>query len=217
MSDHLALIAGDYFSCVCRNCGKYFPSKRSESKICGYCDNGESTVYIGIDPGVTGAIGMIGDDWQAVHDLPIVEMYGRKTVDIGKVFTLCDFDCNRLIMIETPLWFKHDGRNPSSLSWYNFGRLTSSFANWNEVSPVEWKKYMGLTMAKSASVTERKHASLNMARMIFPALLDQLSYSKHHNRAEALLIAEYARIVRNDPVSHEILVTEGNKYHFSRG
>jgi len=51
------------------------------------------------------------------------------------------------------------------------------------VLPQAWKKVMG--------VTADKEQSLVMARNLFPDAM--LKLKKHHGRAEALLIAEYAR------------------------
>jgi Holliday junction resolvasome RuvABC endonuclease subunit len=51
------------------------------------------------------------------------------------------------------------------------------------VLPQQWKKAMGLT--------QDKEKSLQMGRELFPKAA--LNLKKHHGRAEALLIAEYAR------------------------
>lgn len=51
------------------------------------------------------------------------------------------------------------------------------------VLPQQWKKTMGLS--------KDKERSLDMARELFPDA--KLNLKKHHGRAEALLIAEYAR------------------------
>lgn len=48
-----------------------------------------------------------------------------------------------------------------------------------------WKRRMGLTSNKDESVQR--------ARDLFPSLLGMLKRAKDHNRAEALLIAEYGR------------------------
>jgi len=53
------------------------------------------------------------------------------------------------------------------------------------VLPQAWKKEMGLG--------KDKEKSLEMARQLFPDAM--LNLKKHHGKAEALLIAEYARRV----------------------
>jgi hypothetical protein len=55
---------------------------------------------------------------------------------------------------------------------------------WRTVRPSVWKPKVG--------VTSDKQTSLALARALFPMAADQLKRQKDHNRAEALLIAEYA-------------------------
>jgi crossover junction endodeoxyribonuclease RuvC len=57
----------------------------------------------------------------------------------------------------------------------------------NFVSPQRWKKYFGLG--------REKYASLELARELFTCATEAglLKLKKHHDRAEALLIAEYGR------------------------
>jgi crossover junction endodeoxyribonuclease RuvC len=57
----------------------------------------------------------------------------------------------------------------------------------NFVSPQRWKKYYGLG--------REKYASLELARELFPCVTEAglLKLKKHHDRAEALLVAEYGR------------------------
>ena len=54
------------------------------------------------------------------------------------------------------------------------------------VQPQAWKKHFGLLKAD-------KGASLKLARELFPDRAHELQRVKDHNRAEALLIAHYAR------------------------
>ena len=55
--------------------------------------------------------------------------------------------------------------------------------NVTSVRPQVWKKALG--------VTSDKNTSLALARELFPEAV--LDLKKHHGKAEALLIAEYAR------------------------
>ena len=54
------------------------------------------------------------------------------------------------------------------------------------VQPQTWKRFFGLLKSE-------KGASLDKARALYPAALPQLARAKDHNRAEALLIAHWAR------------------------
>ena len=59
------------------------------------------------------------------------------------------------------------------------------------VAPGKWKRDLGLIRAKTEELSTFKRRSLDMARRLFPD--QELHLQKHHNRAEALLIAEWAR------------------------
>jgi hypothetical protein len=58
------------------------------------------------------------------------------------------------------------------------------------VSPQRWKKEMMADQGKDKSAARFK------AMALFPSLADQLKLVKHDGRAEALLMAEYARRLR---------------------
>ena len=59
------------------------------------------------------------------------------------------------------------------------------------VAPGKWKRDLGLARLKDETQPAYKGRSLDMARRLFPD--QELHLQKHHNRAEALLIAEWAR------------------------
>jgi len=71
--------------------------------------------------------------------------------------------------------------------------------NWspNYAAPQTWKKGFGLVQPRGLSPdekqtdTERKRASLAVARDLYPGA--ELHLAKHHNRAEAVLLAHWAR------------------------
>jgi hypothetical protein len=56
----------------------------------------------------------------------------------------------------------------------------------HEVYGQTWKTMFGL-------IKQPKSVSLAVARKLFPTLHQRLKFKKDHNRAEALLIAEYGR------------------------
>jgi len=67
------------------------------------------------------------------------------------------------------------------------GLLESNGIPYHLVSPVSWKRGMMADMPKE------KSASIVAAKRIFPQSADQLTRKKDDGRADALLIAEYAR------------------------
>lgn len=80
-------------------------------------------------------------------------------------------------------------------SSFNFGRgfglweglLAGMRFPYTLVSPQRWKKAMLADMAKD------KGASVLRAKQLFPNCVEQLKLVKDHNKAEALLLAEYGR------------------------
>lgn len=60
------------------------------------------------------------------------------------------------------------------------------------VSPQMWKRKFGLIDSK-LTATQRKAKSLEVARRLYQGCTD-LKLAKHHNRAEATLLAHYGRM-----------------------
>jgi hypothetical protein len=149
------------------------------------------TAYIGVDPGLKGAIALIDevDEFYAVVDMPLTP-YGRsKMINPGGIANWCRImadghDIDRAV-IEIPQ-MRSGGHSAQSMrtTWFNYGRLTMTFEKWDEVEAAVWKKAMG--------VTKDKKTSIALARKLFPSVAHELTDSKD-GRSEALLIAEYAR------------------------
>lgn len=66
------------------------------------------------------------------------------------------------------------------------GMLEACGIPYGEIHPMTWKKEFTL-------IGKPKEGSIAVAKAIFPHVVDSLSRKKDHGRAEALLIAEYAR------------------------
>lgn len=87
----------------------------------------------------------------------------------------------------------HSMPNQGISSTYRFGRAVGAIeavcaalpGTWHIVSPQRWKRDMGLP--------SEKEACRSVAINLFPEAKQYLDKKKHHNRAEALLIAEWFR------------------------
>lgn len=73
------------------------------------------------------------------------------------------------------------------------GRLEALGIPFDYVTPRKWKKLIFDSMPKG----DTKEMSRDRARRIFPQMADKLKRKKDHNRAEALLLAEFARRTDN--------------------
>ena len=139
-------------------------------------------LYIGIDPGKTGAIAVMdGDDMSVrVFDMPATIEEKRAILsEIGAV---------RCAWIEKPFFPRMIGiKNAVTIS-QAYGELKAClfFAGvpTNEVPPAAWKKHFGLSTDKDAS---RAYAS-----SVFPDQSNLWARKKDDGRAEAALIAYYA-------------------------
>ena len=147
-------------------------------------------VWIGVDPGLrSGAIASIDHNGKFIYayDIPsegdkinanaLKELIFKLTVK-GDAYAIC---------------IEHVGVRPGQ-GISSSGKFMRAFGAIEAVSqlcsnrvemvlPQVWKKALGLKADKEES--------LIMARQLFPDAL--LNLKKHHGKAEALLIAEYAR------------------------
>jgi crossover junction endodeoxyribonuclease RuvC len=151
------------------------------------------TIYIGIDPGQTGAIAFLSD---------------QKTIFANKVF---DFDDgSALAWLQTiGTEFNKEGVRAKAIiekvsampkqgvsSTFKFGtnygqwigRLEALAIPFDFVTPQKWKKAMFDSMVKG----DLKTMALDRARRLLPNMADRLKRKMDHGRAEALLMALYA-------------------------
>lgn len=142
---------------------------------------------VGIDPGLSGALAYLTDTTASVFDMPITAgLHNTKMVNSQLISDVIASDWPYdFVIIERPT-FRHGNSAKSTINtFFNYGRLTACFESWGEVEPAAWKKQMGLS--------KDKMASLEMAIALFPSLTSMLARNKDHGRAEALLIAEWFR------------------------
>jgi crossover junction endodeoxyribonuclease RuvC len=144
--------------------------------------------FIGIDPGITGAVAIINSSTIQLIDSPIVQIKTKKKPDVAGYYQILkQFTEDSTVIVEEV----HAMPGQGGVSGFNFG---TAFGIWigilaaleipyELVSPQRWKRQMGVKGDKDESRT--------VALQLFPHLANQLNLKKHHNRADALLIAEY--------------------------
>lgn len=165
------------------------------------------SIFLGIDPGATGAIGLVNTSNPATAvavDIPTLKVpTGKKgrtgkpgfrtEADLGGVCALFDIiahkiPCRLEILIEKQQPMPRDTALTAFSVGKNFGMwplfLYSQRLSHDTISPGVWKRAMGLSK-------KDKDYSRLQAQKLFPNA--ELQRKKDHNRAEALLIAEYAR------------------------
>jgi hypothetical protein len=150
-------------------------------------------IYIGIDPGLTGAVAFLGDDsGPRVEDIP--------TVVTGAGTVKCEVDAHGLAALLggwEPLVRKAVLERTQSMPTQGVATMFSMGVSrgvikgvlgtlgipYIEVAPATWKKAYGLGADK-----EKARA---IAIQRYPALAASLARVKDHNRAEAVLLADW--------------------------
>lgn len=174
-------------------------------------------VFVGIDPGLTGAIAILKDGCPVkVIDIPTREVTFmkhnkpkiRKEVseeDLVKIlFDEFSKETNKIhVVIERVSSRPNEG----STSSFRFGELygtlktavvavkvlTGLDVNKYSVFPSVWKRAFNL-------IGEEKYTSLELARSKYPDIANTLlKRKKDHNRAEAILLAEYIKTHKPSP------------------
>lgn len=148
-------------------------------------------MIIGVDPGLTGAVGVLEVEgtFRTLFDLPVIRDRSLAWIDGDRLVSAllaAKRDAPARVIIERVSAMPKQGVASSFTFGVTFGsilaavqclRLPIEF-----VTPGQWKRALGLGADK--------RASLDRARLLFPGA--DLSLAKHHGRAEALLIAHWA-------------------------
>lgn len=153
-----------------------------------------NTVVIGIDPGLTGAIAVIGDgDFVAAFDMPRSRRRAKgeqvNAYELASVLRqIIEGDAYSMVVIEEVA--ARPGQGVSSM--FKFGESAGVVrgvvaamgipAFW--VSPQEWKKDCGLIKAE-------KEMAISRAVELFPCAAYSISRKRDIGRADALLIARW--------------------------
>jgi hypothetical protein len=155
-------------------------------------------IWIGIDPGLDGAIAVICEGAITLLDTPTVSNGKKRDMDLYAIVRLLRGLTNcqdAMAVIESV----HSMPGQGVSSTFSFGKgfgmwlgiLASLGVPHQSVAPQTWKKVM------LADGGKEKDASRVKAMQCYPQIADQLSRKKDHGRADALLMAAWAqRVVR---------------------
>jgi len=147
-------------------------------------------IFIGIDPGLNGAIAQIVANVARVWDMPTVALpNGKRAVDAGALSRLIG-EVGGPHTARAAVEDVHAMPGQGVASMFNFGRslgviegaLAANGIPYIKVRPQTWKAHHGL-------MRQEKDASRARAIKLFPHL--PLALKKHEGRAEAMLIASW--------------------------
>ena len=150
---------------------------------------------IGIDCGLTGACAVIENGkFVTFFDTPIFKVGSKKEYNVNemvkflKKYSYTDVK----VIIEKQIPMPLQSSQSTFKVGYGMGLWVGIVVSlgfpYTLVAPVTWKKKMLKDMPKE------KDASRSRAIQLFPNTADHLNLKKHHDRAEALLLAEYGRM-----------------------
>lgn len=181
---------------------------------CARISNAKGNVWVGIDPGLNGALAFISSEDSYVISTPTYKIKkGNKNKS--------EYDINCMCVALSPLAGKnvivcqeltHAMPGNGNVSMYSFGRghglwegaisamgLPSIFS-----LPQQWKKSYPILLNKTSNLdkkdkqkakAESKKQAIALAKTMFPHLENQLKRVSDDGKAEALLIANYCKLL----------------------
>jgi crossover junction endodeoxyribonuclease RuvC len=156
-------------------------------------------IVIGIDPGLDGAMAILKGESVTVVDLPTRAVNGgsvTRRVDGRALSRIVREHCSPgvpvVVCIED---LSAGGRDSSAQTVGSQYRTRGTIEATIEILGLHPEPVMAQRWKKLFGLTKDKKTALTVARELFPQVADDLKLAKHHNRAEALLIAQWARKV----------------------
>ena len=166
-------------------------------------------LVISVDPGLSGALALLGDDWQKVLDLPTVPLEGNGTITrrvhgpalqqlVMDNIPEEEDDVHAVMELLSP--GGQENRVQTSISQ---GRTVGTIECLLECLGLEvarvyaktWKGWYGLAGKKVEGENPEKKAR-EIATTLYPSLGMELQRGCDHNRAEAVLIGHWYRKCR---------------------
>jgi len=160
-------------------------------------------IYIGIDPGLSGAMVAVDDDGNVVGQLIMPRVNGRKgPLDVRCALSwLIDVKGGSTATASLERASTRPGQSAVStltcgVNWGRLdGLLTALGIRYDTPTPQQWKRKLGLPKRPAKERQQAKLDAVELAGNLFPSL--ELSPGKkttpHDGLADAALIAEYAR------------------------
>jgi crossover junction endodeoxyribonuclease RuvC len=157
-----------------------------------------SGMYLGVDPGFTGALAIYSAETKQliVQDMPILEIKGRKQIDLYALHYWIDIFARsiKLAMIEdvgAMVYTNKAGevRGQGASSSFAFGRAAGSVQGIVAASMIPIILVKPEVWKCSLALSSDKNDSLMKARKVFPTYEEYFLRKKDDGRAEAALLA----------------------------
>jgi crossover junction endodeoxyribonuclease RuvC len=148
-------------------------------------------IYIGIDPGLSGALVAITPTSIEFHDMPVFDIGTKQQLDYANLaHILRQYSASGDVLAAIEFVAAMPGQGVSST--FKFGQcygaalgiLAALKIPYQTVAPVKWKRAFKLVGCE-------KDESRQRALELFPDCVAELRLKKHHGRADALLMARW--------------------------
>jgi len=150
---------------------------------------------LGIDPGVTGAWCLRTDDATLIGDLEVVAVGAAKQIVPSGLRSMLELTKPDIVVLEDNHVMPSNGSKANFSMGLSMGVIIGVVGALSyplvRLRPQVWKAHIGLSGVKGTDA-QKKAASRNRALELSPNNPD-LNLVKHHNRADAFLIAEAYR------------------------
>lgn len=150
-------------------------------------------LFAGIDPGVSGAVGLVREDgtFAAVHDMPTLPTTtGRRQVDFASLAAILREHGPAFVLVERVGPRPGEGAVGAFAFGHTFGGILGTLAalavSHDVIQPASWKRRAGIPPGAD------KRASIATASRLLPGAASHLTRIKDDGRAEALLLARQA-------------------------
>lgn len=161
--------------------------------------------FIGIDPGVEGAVVVLGRQSEliAVHDMPVVKSGNRRELMVRELANILDQYFSQYghdkVFVTLEKHTPRPGQGISSqcklarICGIIEGIVSAFGVSYQIAHPRTWSKVMRDVEGSDVKTRAILSASRRWSEL-------DLSKKKHHNRADAALLAEYGRIYHDTAV-----------------
>ena len=168
-------------------------------------------VWVGIDPGETGAVGVIVEagegaaDYVEVHAIPLATRDGLDELDGRELVTMLQRIASLGDHITVIVEDQHRRPNDRPEVGWRLGPMVGAIRAcldvvgmpFTTVTPEKWTKALDVRKGKVEPSSARKLKSIRLAEKLFPSVAP--IYDHDHGKAEALLLAHYGRVTPGTP------------------
>lgn len=153
--------------------------------------------FIGIDPGETGAMAAIEEERESGYGVLKINLFDFED---GEAILYLKKAVRTIPIVKAVVERTHHMPGQSATAAFKcgygaaiwHGRLEALKIPFDIVTYSKWTNFIYDSGTKKKGV-DLKAIAIDRAKRIFPQMQEEITLKKHHNRAEALLIAEYCR------------------------